>query len=166
MFGKTNLRLAAAATALVLAASSAPVMAVTSITGSLAISASVLSTCALTGGAVAFGTYAATQLDQTGTLGVLCTSSVPYTIALDAGAGTGASITARKMTSSGGATLNYNLYRETGRSSNWGNTNTTDTVAGTGTGLLQSVTVYGRIPAGQSVVAGVYTDTVTVTLSY
>jgi spore coat protein U-like protein len=68
------------------------------------------------------------------------------------------------MTGSGGGTLNYSLFRETGRTSNWGNTGTTDTVSGSG--LLQTITVYGRIPAGQTPIVGVYTDTVTVTLTY
>ena len=148
-----------------LAVSSMPAVAA-SATAALAVSATVLSTCALTGGVIAFGTYTSAQLDQTGTLTVLCTSAVPYTVALDAGTGSGATITARKMTGSAGGTLNYALYRETGRTSNWGNTGAADTVAGNGSGIVQTLTVYGRIPAGQTPIVGAYTDTVTVTLTY
>lgn len=154
-----------AAISSILAISNTPASAASS-TASLAVSATVLSTCALTGGVIAFGTYTSAQLDQTGTLTVLCTSAVPYTVALDAGAGSGATIAARKMTGSAGGTLNYALYRETGRTSNWGNTGAADTVAGNGSGIVQTLTVYGRIPAGQTPIVGAYTDTVTVTLTY
>ncbi|HEY4317589.1 MAG TPA: spore coat U domain-containing protein [Herbaspirillum sp.] len=164
-FRNTPRLMLCAAVASMIAVSSTPVVAATA-TGSLVISATVLSTCALTGGTIPFGNYTSAQVDQTGTLSVLCTSGVPYSIALDAGAGTGATITARKMTGSGGGTLNYSLFRETGRTSNWGNTGTTDTVSSSGSGLLQTITVYGRIPAGQTPIVGVYTDTVTVTLTY
>lgn len=166
---KQTLRLtkiaAVAAVSAIVAIASVPAVATTT-TASLAISANVLSTCSLTGGSIPFGTYTSAQLDQSGTMSVLCTNGVPYTVALDAGAGSGATISARKMTGSGGGTLNYSLYRETGRTSNWGNTGTSDTVAGTGSGVAQTVTVYGRIPAGQTPLVGSYTDTVTITLTY
>jgi len=42
----------------------------------------------------------------------------------------------------------------------------TDTVAGTGTGALQSLTVYGQLPANQKVLPGSYSDTITVTITY
>jgi spore coat protein U-like protein len=74
------------AIAAMIAVSSAPAIAATA-TGSLVISATVLSACAPTGGTIPFGNYTSAQLDQTGTLAVLCTSGVPYSIALDAGAG-------------------------------------------------------------------------------
>jgi spore coat protein U-like protein len=162
---KNTSRLGCAAVALMIAASSAPVIAATA-TASLTISANVLSTCSLTGGSIPFGTYSAVAVDQTGTLSVLCTNGVPYTIALDAGTGTSATTTNRKMTGSVSGTLNYTLYRETGRTTNWGNTVGTDTVPGTGSGVSQTVTVYGRIPAAQTPLVGSYADTVTVTLAY
>jgi spore coat protein U-like protein len=42
----------------------------------------------------------------------------------------------------------------------------TDTVAGTGTGATQTLTVYGSIPAGQVVTPGTYRDTVNVIVTY
>jgi spore coat protein U-like protein len=118
------------------------------------------------GSTVAFGNYTSTQVDQTGNIAVLCTNGTSYTIGLDAGAGTGATTSVRKMTGSLGGNLNYALYRDSGRTNNWGSTIGTDTQAGTGTGLLQNLTVYGRIASAQTPLAGVYTDTVTVTLTY
>jgi spore coat protein U-like protein len=68
---------------------------------------------------------------------------------------------------SGGNTLNYSLFSNAGRTTNWGNNIGTDTVAGTGTGALQTLTVYGRIPASQTTApVGSYSDTITVTVTF
>lgn len=66
----------------------------------------------------------------------------------------------------GTALVNYNLYREAGRLTNWGNTVGTDTVGGTGTGLIVNSTVYGRVPVQTAQAPGTYTDTITVTVTY
>ncbi|MFL9926022.1 spore coat U domain-containing protein [Herbaspirillum lusitanum] len=163
-FAKKNRFVCASAAALLLA-TSAPTFAATA-TGSLVITASVLASCTVVGSTIAFGAYSSTQVDQTGNIAVLCTNGTTYNVGLDAGAGTGASTTVRKMTGSGGGTLNYALYRDSGRTNNWGSTIGTDTQAGTGSGLLQNLTVYGRIASAQTPLAGTYTDTVTVTLTY
>ena len=42
----------------------------------------------------------------------------------------------------------------------------TNTLAGTGTGLAQSATVYGRIPPQATPSPGTYNDTIVVTLTY
>jgi spore coat protein U-like protein len=116
-------------------------------------------------GNLAFGNYTGAQVDATSTITVTCTNSSPYKIGLDAGTGSGATVTSRKMTS-GGNTLNYSMYSDSGRTTNWGNTVGTDTVSGTGTGSAQNVTVYGRIPASQLSPVGSYSDTVTVTVTF
>src|SRR6516164_6456066 len=77
------------------------------------------------------------NVDNTSTLQVQCTNTTPYNIGLDAGTGSGATMAARKMTS-GGATVTYSLYSDSGRSTVWGNTVGTDTVPGTGNGASQS----------------------------
>ncbi len=130
------------------------------------VTATVLKLCSVSATNLAFGDYTpAAASEQTSTLTVLCTTNTPYTIALNLG--TAASPTQRAMTSAGTATtLNYILYRDTARTAVWGETASTDTAAGTGTGANQTVTVYGRIPAGQRPQPGSYTDTVTVTLTY
>jgi len=162
---KTILSKIAAAFALIIALTAAPVQAVTA-TGSLALSATVTSYCTVTGGSIAFGSYNSSQIDQSGTIGVTCTNGTTYTVALDAGTGTGATTSARAMTGPSSAQLNYALFRDSGRTNNWGNTTGTDTVAGTGTGAAQNLTVYGRIPGSQFPGAGSYSDTVVVTLTY
>jgi spore coat protein U-like protein len=114
-----------------------------------------------------FGTNGvlAANVDQTSTINVQCTDTTPYNIGLDAGTGSGATVASRKMTS-GGATVNYALYSNAARTTVWGNTVSTDTVAATGNGASQSFTVYGRVPAQTTPAPGTYTDTVTVTVTY
>jgi spore coat protein U-like protein len=105
------------------------------------------------------------NVDQTSTLDIQCTNSTPYTIGLDAGTGTGATVAVRKMTS-GVNTVNYMLYSDSSRTSVWGNTVGTDTLANSGNGASQYYTVYGRVPAQTTPAPGTYTDTVTVTVAY
>ena len=52
------------------------------------------------------------------------------------------------------------------RTQPWGNSSGVITAAGTGSGLAQSLTVYGRVPAQTTPSPGAYTDTVVVTLTY
>src|SRR3954471_3155650 len=79
----------------------------------------------------------AANVDQTSTLQVQCTNTTPYNIGLDAGTGTGATVTTRKMTS-GGNTIDYSLYRDAARTQVWGTTIGTNTVSAAGTGAAQS----------------------------
>jgi spore coat protein U-like protein len=104
-------------------------------------------------------------VDNTSTLQVQCTNTTPYNVGLDAGAGSGATVAARKMTN-GSATVTYSLYTDPGRTTVWGNTVGTDTVAAIGNGALQTYTVYGRVPAQTTPAAATYTDTVTLTVTY
>ncbi|MCA1323856.1 spore coat U domain-containing protein [Herbaspirillum sp. alder98] len=134
--------------------------------GSLSVGSSVLSVCLVVGSTIAFGTYSSTQVDQTGNITVICTFGTSYNVGLDAGSGTGATTAVRKLTGLGGGQLNYALYRNAARTSLWGSSIGTDTLAATATGLLQNITVYGRIAGGQAPAADTYTDTVTVTLTY
>jgi spore coat protein U-like protein len=49
---------------------------------------------------------------------------------------------------------------------NWGQTIGTDTVAATGNGAAQPFTVFGQVPAQTTPSPGLYTDTITVTVTY
>lgn len=106
-----------------------------------------------------------TNFDTTSTLGVQCTDTTPYNIQLNAGSTAGGTIATRLMTS-GAATVSYRMYRDAPRTLNWGQTNGTDTVAGTGNGAVQSYTVFGRVPIQVTPAPATYTDTVTVTVEY
>lgn len=103
------------------------------------------------------------NIDQTSTITVTCTEAAPYDIGLDGG-GSG-DVAARVMTGAGGD-VGYQLYQEAARTTVWGETVGTDTVAATGTGVAQTHTVYGRVPPQPTPPAGTYTDVVAVTVTW
>lgn len=140
--------------------------------------AAARASCSASAAPTLFGTYnplSASANLSTGSVTVTCgINSIAilqsYTVALSTGGS--ASYAPRRM-HAGANTLQYQLYRDAGRTSVWG-----DGTAGSAVvsgGFLLSVlvpvsathTVYGRIPALQtSVPVGSYTDTITVTVSY
>jgi spore coat protein U-like protein len=142
-----------------------PAVAATAST-TFAVTATVQATCVITATALAFGTYTGVQVDATSTVTATCTNSTPYNIGLGVGGSSGASVTTRKMTGTGGALLAYSLSQDSGRAVNWGNTPGTDTVARIGNGSAQPVTVFGRMATGQLVAPGAYTDTITATVNF
>jgi spore coat protein U-like protein len=125
----------------------------------------ILNACTISASNLSFGTYTGAVLNGSSMIAVSCTKNAPYYVGLDAGSATGATVTTRKLTS-GTQTLNYALYSNSARTTNWGNTIGTDTTTGTGTGTNQSLTVYGQIPANQSLIPGTYSDTITATITY
>jgi len=134
----------------------------------MTVQVTITATCTINSASTLnFGTQGvlATNVDQSSTIQVTCTNTTPYNIGLDAGIGAGATVATRKLTS-GANTVNYTLYSNSGRTTVWGNTVSTDTVAGTGNGAAQSYTVYGRIPSQTTPAPGSYTDTITVTVTY
>src|SRR5450830_108258 len=148
--------------------SSAQVQAATATT-TMAVTATVLTSCLVTATPLVFGNYdpnSATANAATSTTTTTCTGASSYTLSMNVGSGTGATFASRKMTF-GASTLNYSVYTTAAHTTVWGD-GTGGTGQVTGTGLLGSVnnTVYGLIPAGQSPNAGAYTDSITVTLSY
>jgi spore coat protein U-like protein len=149
---------------LALAFAATPAQATTATT-TFSVSATVQATCSVTATTLAFGTYASTAAStSTSTVSVSCTNTTPYTIGLDAGLTTGATVTTRQM-KNGSALLNYVLYSDSGRNTNWGNS-TGSWVSGTGDGAAQALTVYGSVPTGQYVTPGSYSDTITATVTY
>ena len=155
-------------TSLILAAAPCAALASTATTN-FSVTATVLAVCNVQATNLAFGSYSATNAtpdDASSSVSVTCSNGQPYAIALDAGAGTGATVAARTM-ASGANALSYALYTGSARTTIWGDGSlSTSTVAGSGSGALQAYTVYGRVRANQYVAAGRYTDTVTVTITY
>ncbi len=133
------------------------------------VTATVLGVCSVSASSLDFGNYdptSVTDLDASTTLDVLCTIGTSFTVGLSAGTASGATVTTRAMTN-GGDTLDYALYQDAGRTTNWGNTPGADTPASAIAGLTAtSYTVYGRVAQGQNVAAGSYSDTITVTVNY
>ncbi|QWF16864.1 Csu type fimbrial protein [Lysobacter capsici] len=103
------------------------------------------------------------NVDRTTAIGLVCTGRTAWQIGLNNGLN--ASGTVRRMRSAGGQFVSYELYRNSPRSLRWGNTLGSDTLAGTGSGTAQSLTVYGRV-APQTPNVGTYSDTIVVTVTY
>jgi spore coat protein U-like protein len=106
------------------------------------------------------------NIDATSTITATCSNSVPFSVALNAGNGVGATVITRKM-SSGPNAVNYAMYTDAGRTNVWGDGTPGSSVNTlTGTGAAQAIPVYGRIPTGQTPAIGIYSDTILVTLSF
>jgi len=122
--------------------------------------------CTISSTPVAFGTYDTTSpapLDSTGTIVWSCAIAGPIRIELSAGsAGT---FTPRQLTQ-GQSTAAYNLYLDPARTIIWGDgTVGTQAYTGSGTGPT-TVTVYGRVPALQTIAAGAYGDSIVLTIVF
>jgi spore coat protein U-like protein len=131
---------------------------------------------------VNFGVYdavAAAPDDSAGRVNVSCSNvpgtgvdNVAYSVALSPGsAGT---FNPRRL-AAGTGRLDYNLFRDAGRTQVWGNgTSGSFLVPGTmrvGPGQGNSTRtnthdIFGRVPAQQDAAIGAYTDTIVVTLTF
>jgi spore coat protein U-like protein len=138
----------------------------TTATTSFSVTVVITATCSISATNLAFGTYTRALVKSTSTISINCTNLTSYNVGLNAGVATGATVTNRSMTGPGSALLKYQLFSNSGYTTNWGNTVGTDTLAGTGNGANQSLTVYGQIPALEFTAQGSYADTITVTLTY
>jgi spore coat protein U-like protein len=148
--------------------------ALASMTGATTGWACTLCSCTASTTGVGFGGYdpgSSSPKDGSGSVTLSCTGLVSLAGTIDVAMSPGGSgnALARQM-SQGAASLNYNLYTNSSRTTIWGTgSGGTSTVSATLTGLLsfsQTVTVFGRIPAGQWVKAGPYADSVIVTVTY
>ncbi len=138
------------------------------VTGTFNVQVTIAATCVLNSATTLdFGTQGvlAANVDQTSTITTTCTNTTGYNIGLDKGLN-GGSVTTRQMKAAGPALINYFLFRDAGRTLNWGETIGTDTVAATGNGSAQAFTVFGRIPPQSSPLPALYTDTITVTVTF
>ena len=150
--------------ALYLAANINSASAATS-TSNMAVTANVAASCTITASPLPFGAFTGAQLDVNTSVSATCTNGAPYTIDLSAGAGTGATTSARVMTNTNATsnTLTYSIYTNVGRTTVCG----VGCVSGaTGNGTAQATTLYGRMTAASNPYVGPYTDTVVATLNY
>ena len=127
--------------------------------------------CSLGGASVAFGAYDSLVLQPFDTIGsmVFRCNQKDHSVMITLSRGSGTSYATRRMLN-GGQQLFYNLYRDVGRTIIWG-----DGSGGTQAYLISNpqpnnrditVPIFGRIPAGQNVRIGDYTDTITITLMF
>ncbi|HEY8050296.1 MAG TPA: spore coat U domain-containing protein [Ramlibacter sp.] len=128
-------------------------------------------------GGLAFGgydPYAANPTDTSVTLRITCDGTgrvETATLDIALSPGVSGSSHGRKMIRLGSAdSLQYNLFRDSARTSSWGMTPGLDTVSRTLTvparGTVSTVvTVYARLPPLQDVSIGTYFDSVQLTIS-
>lgn len=130
------------------------------------VTATVNDNCTVSTTELAFGPYAGDERDAAATITATCTNLTGYAIGLNAGLH-GGSTTTRQMAGPGSDLLNYGIFQDESRSTNWDDIGGANPLSGqVGSGAPQPITAFGRIPAGQFVQAGSYSDTVTVTLEY
>ncbi len=127
--------------------------------------------CSSGGASVAFGTYDALSLAPLDTIGSLVfqCNQKDHNVMITLSRGSGSSFSTRRMVN-GSQQLFYNLYRDTGRTIVWGD-------GSGGTQAFQitnpqpnnrdiTLPIFGRIPPGQNVKVGTYSDTITITLFF
>jgi spore coat protein U-like protein len=139
---------------------------ITTRTHNFTVTGKVVAACTLSAGNLNFGSYSGALINANSTISVTCTNNTTYNVGLNAGTATGATVTNRSMTGPSSTLLGYKLFSNSSLTTNWGNTVGTDTVAGTGSGAVQNLTVYGQMPAGQKPRVGSYADTITATVTY
>ncbi len=156
-------------------------------TSTLNVSAQSVAICSVSSASLAFGDYRGATLNTSGTIEVSCTEGVPYVIGLGAGLNpTGGNTGTRQMSRFGLDFMPYQLYLDASLGQAWGDEcASAGTLAGfpcktlyngdgdgtagemiVGTGLSETHTVYGEIPASLSVPQGTYSDNVVVTFVF
>jgi spore coat protein U-like protein len=143
-------------------------------TSVLNVSATVKHFCSIGTNPMTFGVYdgvvanASNALEATATVISTCTSGTEALITMNAGASEGSGsddVPVRRMTSEAGDYLVYQVYSDVSHETVWGNAVPTG-VALSGTGLPQTLTVYGSIPSAQMVPEGDYSDQIIVKITY
>ena len=132
------------------------------------VSATVARVCTIQATPITFGAYdpvvtnatAASPVPATGTVTVQCTRGQTYRVSLDDGLNLDqAALPGRSMGNGASAFLAYELFSDSGYGTAW---NTANQVTGTAANRAPvDLTVYARLPGGQDVPVGTYTDTVT-----
>ena len=122
--------------------------------------------CTISATGVNFGAYdprSSTAKDSTGGVTLNCPSNRSGVVSMTKGGST--TYFPRRMMS-GTNQLTYNLFTNSTRSTGWGDGTGGSATSSVARGFSGTLIIYGRIPAGQNVRAGSYTDTVTVTVTF
>lgn len=126
-------------------------------------------------GSIDFGSHseiisANIDADSTGTstadIEVICTNGLAYEIGLNNGQN---AVSGQRyvLDSVSSDTVPYDLYQDTGRTTAWGDIGSGNELSASGNGAVQTVVVYGRVPAQATTPSsGTYTDTVQVTVAW
>ena len=91
---------------------------ITTATAQFSVTATIVKGCSTSATNLAFGNYTGAVNNSTSTVSVNCTSGTTYTVSLNPGLATGATVTNRSMTGPASALLHYSLYNNSGRTIN------------------------------------------------
>ena len=125
---------------------------------------------------MSFGVYddsSASPTDAAASIVVVCSRNggpTPTTVTLQVGPSANSGLIATRTMRSGANSMNYNLYRDSGRSQVWGQTSAVDTgsislTMPNNSSANGTFVIYGRISAQQNVPMGTFSDTVQITVS-
>lgn len=136
----------------------------------LTVSAEVVSNCVIATSNLAFGQYdplaqnATQELSASANVSMLCTRATSAAVTLDSGRNF---VGASRTLAGSSQHVSYQLFRDAGRTQEWGG-GVSGGIQFTSEGIHkpQQVTLYGRIPPGQEVISGMYTDVVTATVDF
>jgi spore coat protein U-like protein len=153
---------------LALAASPATLraQATLTVTAAMPVRIELVGFCNVSASDLDFGAYASnsqTPAQGQSVIQLQCSGGAVAELMLDAGSGPGGNTSRRRMGQDrGGDRLDYDLFQDPARSIHWGDKSGVDTLEVQTTGVPQTVPVYGKIPGGQRVRDGIYSDMITV----
>jgi spore coat protein U domain-containing protein, fimbrial subunit CupE1/2/3/6 len=165
---RLTIRISMFAAALGLALVATPAAA-GSATAELTISATVVKNCTIDAQSISLGTYDplvanySNAAAPTGTITVQCTKNTAYSIALTNGGNYSAGFRRMKHAIND-EYLQYELFQDGAFATAWTDTQMVSKTATSRAPL--GITVYARIPGGQDVSQGTYTDVVTATVNF
>jgi len=105
-------------------------------------------------------------VDSSTDVTVNCTLGSPYEVGANLGMDPDGN--QRRMHEGGNFVnfVNYQLYRNSGRTEILGEDWQNDTIGGTGNGQDQPITIYGRVPGQPNALVGNYTDIVMIRVQF
>lgn len=129
------------------------------VNSNLNVSAAVVAKCSIQSvNDIAFGDYdvtSSTPTDAQGSMTFKCTKGTSYKTY----------ITGTRQMTNGTDNLSFQLYSDSNRSTTYPSDNSGQSEQASSSSPITK-TIYGRIPAGQDVSIGQYTDALTVTVNY
>ena len=136
----------------------------------LNVTTEVAADCVIATSNLAFGSYDplaqnSTQvLDAAAQVTMVCTRGSRVAVYIDGGRNPAGST---RTLSGSSQRVSYQLFRDADRTQEWGSGSADGRqIVSEGIHKSQQVTVYGRIPPGQEVASGMYTDVVTATVDF
>ena len=135
----------------------------------LEVNATVTPDCRISVTDLSFGQYdplgqnGSRELDAAAGVSMLCTRDARAKIAIDTGRNPGAGT---RGLAAGAQRVAYQIYRDADRTQVWGSGADAQQFVSAGNQAPQQFNVYARIPPGQEVASGTYTDVVTATVEF